>query len=116
MTSGSWELILLLYSALMKSHLQYCIIFWSPQHNKDMTCWREPRPWRVTKRSRGRRTSPMKIVQKSCGSAWRGLQRDLIAAFQYLKRTYKKADRRRRKGFKLKDDRFRLHIKKKFFT
>jgi len=50
----------------------------------------------------------------------------LIAAFQYLKGAYKKdghrlfsrawCDRTRGNGFKLKESRFRLDIKKKFFT
>ncbi|KAK4832181.1 hypothetical protein QYF61_020961 [Mycteria americana] len=56
----------------------------------------------------------------------RRLQGDLIAAFQYLKGAYKKAGeglftracmgRTRGNGFKLKEGRFRLHIRKKFFT
>ncbi|KAK4831486.1 hypothetical protein QYF61_017987, partial [Mycteria americana] len=51
---------------------------------------------------------------------------DLIAAFQFLKGAYKKdgdrhfsracCDRTRGNGFKLKDGRFRLDIRKKFFT
>jgi len=56
----------------------------------------------------------------------RRLRRDLIAAFQYLKRPYKKAgeglltmawsERTRGNGLKLKEGRFRLDIRKKFFT
>jgi len=51
---------------------------------------------------------------------------DLIAAFQYLKGAYRKdgeglftrvcSDRTRRNGCRLKVDRFRLDIRKKFFT
>ncbi|KAK4824279.1 hypothetical protein QYF61_012839 [Mycteria americana] len=51
---------------------------------------------------------------------------DLVAAFQYLKGTYKKAgerlftracsDRTRGNGFKVKEGRLRLDIRKKFFT
>ncbi|KAK4807038.1 hypothetical protein QYF61_018379 [Mycteria americana] len=56
----------------------------------------------------------------------RRLQGDLIAAFQYLKGPYKKdgdrlftracCDRTRGNGFKLKEGRFRLDIRKNFFT
>ena len=56
----------------------------------------------------------------------RRLWGDLITAFQYLKEAYKKvgdglftracSDRIRGNGFKLKEGRCRLNIKKKFFT
>jgi len=56
----------------------------------------------------------------------RRLQGDLVAAFQCLPGAYKKAaeglftracsDRTRGSGFKLKEGRFRLDIRKKFFT
>jgi len=56
----------------------------------------------------------------------RRVQGDPIAAFQYLKGSYRKegdslfsrvcGDRTRRNGFKLKEGRFRLDIRKKFLT
>jgi len=56
----------------------------------------------------------------------RRLRGDLIAAFQYLKGAYRKhveglltrvcSDRTRWNGCKLKEGRFRLDIRKKFFT
>ncbi|PKU48272.1 hypothetical protein llap_1374 [Limosa lapponica baueri] len=56
----------------------------------------------------------------------RRLQGDLIAAFPYLKGAYNKPgkglftraahDRMRSNGFKLEEGRFRLDIRKKFFT
>ena len=56
----------------------------------------------------------------------RRFQRDLIAAFQYLKGAYKKAgeglftkvfsDRTSGSGLKLREGRFRLDRRKKFFT
>jgi len=56
----------------------------------------------------------------------RKLQRDLLAAFQYLKGAYKQegeqlftrvdSDRTRGNGFKLGQGRFRLDIRRNFFT
>jgi len=56
----------------------------------------------------------------------RRLQGDLIAAFQYLKGAYRKdgenifsracGDRTRGNGFTLREGRFRLDIRKQFFT
>jgi len=56
----------------------------------------------------------------------RRFQKDLIAAFQYLKGAYRKGgeglftrachDRTNGNGFKLKESRFRLDIRKTFFT
>ena len=59
-------------------------------------------------------------------SAWRRLQGDFIAAFQYLKGAYRKSqeglfikarsNRKMGNGFKLEECRFRPDIRKKLFT
>ncbi|KAK4832997.1 LOW QUALITY PROTEIN: hypothetical protein QYF61_027021 [Mycteria americana] len=112
MTSRSREVILPLYSALVRSHLEYCIQLWNPQHRKDMDLldWVQRRP---TKMIRG-------LEHLSYGERLRGLgllslekrslEGDVIAAFQVC------CNRTRGNGFKLKEGRFRLDIRKKFFT
>ncbi|KAK4820012.1 hypothetical protein QYF61_017391 [Mycteria americana] len=125
MASRSREVILPLYSALVRPHLEYCVQLWSPQHRKDMGL------------SRGR---PQKMIRGMEHLSYeetlrklelfslekRRLQGDLIAAFQYLKGAYRKdgdrpfskacCDRTRSNGFKLREGRLRLDLRKKFFT
>ncbi|KFV48635.1 hypothetical protein N341_08047, partial [Tyto alba] len=120
--------VILLYSALMRPHLQRWVQLWGPQHKKDMDILERVQR-RARKMIRRLENFPYedRLRQLELFSLEkRSLQGDLVAVFQYIKGAYRKDgeglfirecnDRIRGNGFKLKEGRFRVEIRKKFFT
>ena len=92
MVSRSREAILPLYSVLVRPHLEYCVQMWSLQYRRDidqLECIQK----RATEMIHGMEHLSYKNRLRELGLFTlekRSLQGDLLAAFQYLKGSYRK--------------------------
>ncbi|XP_059698166.1 triadin isoform X3 [Haemorhous mexicanus] len=124
--SPSKEVILSLYSALVRPQLEYCVLDWEPEHKKDVGMLEQVQEG-VIKLSTGLEHISYEDRLREMGQfslEKRKLRGYLITVFQYLKGACKRAKgglftaacSDRESGFKLKEVGFSVDIREKVFT